>query len=158
MKKLLYFILLVMPLISNAQSDFNFLIENGKIIWKMDSVLVKSDIDIKSRFTEKLESLDGIEIINSSNPNMIRARMKNFNLGEKQLLLGAITEYVNGEIRIEINQGCCYKVKLSSLERVRGGTSYTFETQILKKKGTVFFNEIYSALPDKIFLETFKLD
>lgn len=157
MKINLYLFLYFIPFLSNAQSEYNFYIEEGNIIWLKDSVFVNSKTDIKSRLLEKLESVDGIEIMNSSRPLLIRAKMLNVNSVKRTPFGVFIQEAVKGEIRLEILSDSYYKIKLTSLVRVFD-RQFTFESQILKKKRTVFFNEIFQDLVNKRFLELFILD
>lgn len=146
-----------MPLISNAQSDFNFLIENGKIIWVKDSVFVNPEIDIKSRLIEKLESIDGVEIINSYTSNIIRGNMNGVLFANNRRLGMNVHETFDCSFRIEILQGC-YCVKLSSFTHFINGIGYSYEFVLLKKRGTKIDNEKFKDMANQLFSKITKID
>lgn len=160
MKKFkLYSFIFLIPFFGYSQSDFNFFIEDGNIIWVKDSIFISSKSDIKSVLFERLESMDAIEIINSTRPSLIRAKMKRATLIKGFALGLPFHQTISGEIRIEVLSDNYYKIKLSSLvHHIDGGMEFPFEKQILKKKGSSFTNEKAQDLYNRKFLELFVVD
>jgi hypothetical protein len=143
MKKILLCLLFPLSVAAQTDSLVNFYAKDKKMTWEQKyEALGKDAPTIKQILLEQLESMDGIEIFNSSNPDIIRGRMRDVVFNIKQYIISEVRVTTDAEFRITTKfEG--YEVRLSSMYmnlitgRIAGNTHQTFESLNMKNNGKI---------------------
>lgn len=114
--KTLLLLLLSTVCFAQLDSSFNFKPKDNKLSWQFSKEMPQKDAPtIKEQLIAYLEELDGVEILNSSNLDIIRGKFNGYVLSKKQMLF--FSEYksvLDAEFRIYLKyEG--YDVKMSSI-------------------------------------------
>lgn len=143
MKNLLITLLLPLSCLAQTDSLSDFYSKDNKMYWMQSyEAIGKDSPTLKQELIEQLEELDGIEILNSSNPDVIRGRMKGVLFNVKQYIIGEMRVTTDAEFRITLKyEG--YEVKASSIfinmatGAIAGNTRNSFESLNLKNDGRI---------------------
>lgn len=168
MKKILLCLLLPLGVFAQRDSLVNFYAQDSKMTWELKyKVLGKDASTIKQQLIEQLEGVDGIEILNNSNPDLIRGRIRGIVETQKKVMMQNYQVTCDSEFRIMTkHEG--YEVKLSSIFSIiksqsslgGGGVANkeSFEQTMLKRDGRIRQDQ-KKALErwNGLFLEIFKL-
>ena len=118
-----------------------------KIVWK--AYFNMADVT-KQVIYEKLEETNGIVILNTTNPNLIRAKIDNVIMAQSRLLLADNKAYISGMARITISSSG-YSVEVSDMTMTAENRftstnpndknyAYSFESLYLKNRSGTFNN------------------